>query len=201
MLNHALSEKDVDGDYVKTLLVPLPFFDLAEILWEANAKKHDIDGIYESIEAYGFIDPPKWEAALNNGKGGIVFGNGRTKALVAGLIEAKRQGLEPPRGIPVAKASGDWCIPVKFGVDQESEAQAIALGIDHNNLTMMGGDFSMLDIAGIWDTNGYADLLREAAEGGQSRCQSGRTLLMSFWLPLLGRKITSKKKIRTVLLN
>ena len=50
-------------------------------LWEKNPKKHDIDLIIQSIEKYGFKDPPKFEPSLNNNEGGFVEGNGRIEAL------------------------------------------------------------------------------------------------------------------------
>lgn len=162
----SLSPDDVSGEYVITRFVPLRVVErsLGAMLWGRNAKKHDIGGVYESICAYGFVDYPKWENALNGGAGGIAIGNGRTKTIVQALIEARDQGKEPPRGIPVSKADGDWCIPIGFGVDQPSEAKAEALGIDHNNLTLSGADMSHWDMAKIWDREGYLQLLTSIAD-------------------------------------
>ena len=111
-----------------------------------NYKKHDIGGIVESFKRYGFKDPLKFESLLNDGKGGIVEGNGRLEALFA----MKQNSEEPPRGIAITK-DGDWAVPVLFGVDAESEKQAMAYAIDHNNLTMSGGDFSLSEIMRMWD--------------------------------------------------
>lgn len=113
--------------------------------WCQNYKKHDIGGIVESFKRYGFKDPLKFEPLLNDGKGGIVEGNGRLEALFA----LKRNGNEPPRGILETK-DGDWAVPVLFGIDAENEKQAMAYAIDHNNLTMSGGDFNLSDIARMW---------------------------------------------------
>jgi hypothetical protein len=157
---------EISGDYVRPRLVPLSWLEpqLGEVLWDRNAKLHDIGGLYESIQEYGFIDPPKWDSALNSGAGGIVFGNGRTKTLVQLLIEAKSQGQGPPRGIPRNTQTGEWYIPVGFGVDQPSQAKAEALGVDHNNSVLTGGDFDHLAMAGMWDREGYLELLTSIAD-------------------------------------
>jgi hypothetical protein len=126
--------------------------------WDANAKKHDIGAIARSICKYGFLDPPKWDTNLNGGLGGIAEGNGRKEALER-LIG---QGLEPPRGIVVK--DGQWLIPVLFGVDAASEAQAQAYGLDHNTLTMMGGEFSAIDLSKMYEQEDYLDLLKSLAD-------------------------------------
>ncbi len=127
------------------------------VLWDKNPKAHDIGGIVESIRRYGFKDPPKFEPALNGGRGGFAEGNGRTIA----LRMMRQQGEQPPRGIAVTE-NGEWAIPVLFGVDAESEAAAQAYAIDHNNLTMAGGEFAAWDMARMWDDS-YTDLLQELA--------------------------------------
>jgi hypothetical protein len=64
----------------------------------------------------------------------------------------------------VAKDTGEWCVPVKFGVDAVTQNEAVALAIDHNNLTMLGGDFNAADIAKMWDTPAYVALLKTSAD-------------------------------------
>ena len=160
----ALRPDEVSGEAIEILFVPLSRLNLDRDLWQQNAKKHEIKKLLESIERYGFIDVGKWDRTLNDGSGGFVYGNGRTKAIVAALLEAQRTGEKPPRGIPVAKDSGEWCIPVKFGVDAVTQNEAVALAIDHNNLTMLGGDFNAADIAKMWDTPAYISLLKTSAE-------------------------------------
>lgn len=156
---------DTVGEAIRVELVPLSEIEkLDGILWSKNSKKHDIDKILESIERYGFIDPAKFDSNLNGGKGGIVFGNGRTEALVTGLIAAREAGRNPPRGIPIDKTTGEWCIPIKFGVDCKSEVEAMALAIDHNNLQMSGFDDS--EISRLWESEGYLAVLSEIAEAG-----------------------------------
>jgi hypothetical protein len=160
----ALRPDEVSGETIEILFVPISRFNLDRDLWNQNAKKHELKKITESIDRFGFIDPPKWDKTLNGGAGGFVYGNGRTKAIVSALLEAQRAGENPPRGIPVAKDTGEWCVPVKFGVDAFNQNEAVALAIDHNNLTMLGGDFNAADIAKMWDTTAYVALLKTSAE-------------------------------------
>lgn len=160
-----VSSENVKGEYVEVRLVPLSEIEkLDGILWGKNSKKHDIDKILESIDRYGFVDAAKWDKNLNSGRGGIIFGNGRTEALITGLIAARTEGREPPRGIPIDKTTGEWCIPIKFGVDCASEVEAMALAIDHNNLQMAG--FEDSEIARLWEGEGYLAVLSEIAEAG-----------------------------------
>jgi len=125
--------------------------------WDANPKRHDLDRLVRSIETHGFGDPPKYDATL----GALVYGNGRTEAL-----ERMRQaGKEPPRGI-LALEDGQWAVPVIFGVDAESMAAAVAFAIDHNNLTLLGGDLGFTDLLQIWDEPGLQSVLTEVPDAG-----------------------------------
>lgn len=127
-------------------------------LWEENSKLHDIGGLITSIEEHGFRDPPAWDNKLN----AIVEGNGRTTALR--LME--KQGRMRPRGV-IEDSDGNWCMPVLFGLDADSQAAATRYGIDHNNLTMLGGDFTIFDVAQMWDTSKYIITLESLAEQGE----------------------------------
>jgi hypothetical protein len=129
--------------------------------WDRNAKLHDLGALVASIERHGFRDPPAFDAALNGGEGGVVEGNGRGEALT--LICA--EGRPAPRGVVVE--GGDWLVPVIFGLDAPSQAAAEAYGVAHNNLTLAGGDFTALDIAGLWEPAGYAALLEDLAQQGE----------------------------------
>lgn len=129
-------------------------------LWDVNPKKHDIGAIAQSIAKHGFKDPAKFEPAMNNGQGGLVEGNGRAEAL--GWMQA--QGQEIPRGIAVDPGSGEWHMPVVFGVDADSQDQAEAYAIDHNNLVMGGGDFTAVDMMGLWEEGEYTNILRTLAQ-------------------------------------
>lgn len=125
--------------------------------WDQNPKKHDIGGLVRSIELHGFGDPPKYDAKLD----GLVYGNGRTEAL-----EVMQAGGKPaPRGIAVDD-SGAWAVPVIFGVDAESRAAAIAFAIDHNNLTLLGGDLGFTDMLAMWDEEGLQAVLEGAPDAG-----------------------------------
>jgi hypothetical protein len=165
MLTNPIDPSELKGDFVSLVMAPLSSVrNYHELLWAKNPKKHDIGGIWQSIKKYGFCDPVKWDSNINGGKGGIVYGNGRFETLVSMLVEAAANGEEPPRGIGIDKA-GEWYIPIAIGCDQESESMAIALGIDHNNLTL-GGDFGLSEMTKLWDEESYIGLLKESAENG-----------------------------------
>lgn len=125
--------------------------------WDENPKKHDIPALIRSIENHGFGDPPKFDATL----GALVYGNGRAQA----LERMRQEGREPPRGIGLTE-DGDWAIPVLLGVDSESQAAAIAFAIDHNNLTLLGGDLGFADLLQIWDEEGLQALLADTPDAG-----------------------------------
>lgn len=128
---------------------------IPSLLWEDNPKLHSIDTLWESIQKFGFLDPAKWDINLTNKagtKGAICYGNGRLEAVHWGW-EAYRRGDykgDVPRGIAVDNA-GNWYIPIKFGIDAKSEAAAADFAIHHNNLTMLGGNFSDSDIWELYD--------------------------------------------------
>ena len=125
--------------------------------WDQNPKRHDFPALVRSIETHGFGDPPKFDATL----GALVYGNGRTEAL-----ERMRQAdKEPPRGI-LALDDGQWAVPVIFGVDAESEAAAVAFAIDHNNLTLLGGDLGFTELLQIWDEPGLQAVLENMPDAG-----------------------------------
>ena len=130
-------------------------------LWEDNYKLHDIGGLIESFYKYGFKDPPKWEPKLNGAAGGIVEGNGRITAL--GVMFDEK--MERPRGVGIAE-SGQWLVPVLFGVDAETEAQAEAYGVDHNASVLSGGDYGLADHMRMWDV-GFLTKLEKMGEGGE----------------------------------
>lgn len=139
------------GEKLELRYVPLD----QAVIWERNSKKHDLPALAKSIQKYGFLDPMKFDTKLNNGKGGIVEGNGRAAA----LHEMFTQNTALPRGI--LQNGNGWLVPVLFGVDAKSQKMAQAYAIDHNNLTMRGGDFGILEIARMWDDKEYAKLLED----------------------------------------
>lgn len=137
----------------------LKYVDLDEVAgWDKNPKRHDLASIMESIRTYGFKDPPKFEPTLNEGRGGLVEGNGRDKA----LLEMRKMDFDnPPRGVLVK--GGKWLVPILYGVDAQTVQQAEAYAVDHNNLTMLGGDFTPYDVARMWDIAAYEQLLNGIA--------------------------------------
>lgn len=128
------------------------------VLWEDNPKRHDQGSIHSSILQHGFVDPPKFDAAL----GALVFGNGRSHV----VMDMKLAGEPRPRGVLEHRTTGEWYLPVKFGVDAASREAAMRLAVDHNNLTLLGGDFDACDVARMWDPEGYAQVLTHLAEHG-----------------------------------
>lgn len=146
---------NLNGEQLQLKYIPLDHV----ILWDENPKKHDVGGLMQSIKRYGFVDPPKFDPQLNGGTGAVVFGSGRSKCVK--MIKQETPN-EPPRGVLVDD-KGEWYLPVLFGVDAESEAVARALAIDHNNLTMAGGDFDLWDYAKMWNQESYAEVLRSLA--------------------------------------
>lgn len=141
------------SDRLELRYVPLP----QARRWDDNPKRHDIDRLIRSIKTYGFGDPPKFDATL----GALVYGNGRTEA----LERIRQSGNESPRGI-LALDDGEWAVPVIFGVDAESEAAAVAFAIDHNNLTLLGGDLDFTDLLQIWDESGLQAVLEDTPDAG-----------------------------------
>jgi hypothetical protein len=119
-------------------------------LWDRNPKKHDIGALVQSIERYGFKDPPKFEPKLK----ALAEGNGRSEALRI----LRDNGSPPPRGIAVSE-DGEWLVPVLFGVDAVSRAEAEAYGVDHNQLTLAGGDFGPADAVRLWDEESFKGIL------------------------------------------
>ena len=161
MLDVALTRDEVDGEAVEIWFLPVQYVEanLDQMVWEDNSKIHDPGGIWESVLRHGMIDPGKWDDKLNGGKGGIQYGNGRTVSIVKKLAHLERSGGDRPRGIPVRKSDGAWCIPIKFGVNATSESEAIAGAIDHNNLVAGGGDSSV-----FWDKAAYMKQLKDLEE-------------------------------------
>jgi len=163
LIDKAIAPENVSGDLLQLLYIPLPALsNLDEVLAQGNPKKHELDKLRASIIQNGFIDPAKWDSNLNGGKGGIIYGNGRTEALVAMLRDMKQAGQQPPRGVGIAEDTGEWCIPVKFGVDAESEIAAKRFIIDHNLLTASG--LSVVDASVMFETEAYLELLGELKE-------------------------------------
>ena len=131
-------------------------------LFDGNAKLHNLEQIIQSITRYGFKSAAKWESTLNDGRGGIVAGNGRIEALRV----MEERGDDLPVGIAQDTNTGEWCVPVLFGVEANSEAVARAYALDDNNLTLLGGDFALVDLAKLYDQDLLMAELKELAQSG-----------------------------------
>ena len=128
------------GDEITVHYVSLD--DLEDTFLDGNSKKHDTDKIIESIRRYGFRDPIAFDTNLNDGNGGIVEGNGRLES----LIEMKSQHMNLPRGLKEG-----WLVPVIFGVNASSEAEAVAFSVEHNWSVMWGSDLELDQITSMFD--------------------------------------------------
>ncbi len=130
------------------------------VAWDRNPKEHDLGLIVASILRYGFRDAPIYDARL----GAIAAGNGRLAALA---IMRAEEGSKPPRGIAIDPRDGMWLVPVQTGIDARSKAEAEAFGIDHNNLTVQGGANGVEATLRLWNQQGLAEILAEAAQAGE----------------------------------
>lgn len=125
--------------------------DLAETFLDGNSKKHDVDKIIESIRRYGFRDPIAFDPVLNEGAGGIIEGNGRLEALSA----MRDRGINLPRGL-----KEEWQVPVLFGVNSNSEAEAIAYSIEHNWSVLWGSDADLEQMLSLFEEEALTEQLR-----------------------------------------
>lgn len=122
------------------------------VLWERNPKEHDLALLRQSVRRYGFRDAPIFDEAL----GAIVAGNGRTLA----LRQMKAEGEPRPAGV-LENPEGAWLVPLQFGVNAASAAEAEAFGVDHNNLTAAGGTGGMDALLALWQPEGLASLFED----------------------------------------
>ncbi|MFB2832979.1 hypothetical protein [Floridanema evergladense] len=161
-----LPAKDIEGELIEIRYIPLSALEenIDNYLMKGNPKKHDVGLLSQSIIKNGFVDPPKWDTNLNGGKGGFVFGNGRTYTAVETLRYLQGQKQPPPKGIGIIKKTGEWAIPVKFGCDADSELAAKKFGLDHNLLTMAGGEYTPFDMSRMFEKDLLIDQLDELLE-------------------------------------
>lgn len=148
-------EEILDQDPDKLELIRIKLQDCMDYRLSNNPKGHDLQKIAQSILRYGFVDPGK----LDRSSGAFVFGNGRVEA----LSWLYNEGIDPPRGIEVDE-EGNWLVPVLVGIDAEDESEALALSLDHNMLTVLGGDgVTHLEASRMYDQQEYLNLLKEVA--------------------------------------
>lgn len=154
-----------DGDIPYRVFVRVS--DAINLLWCDNPKLHNLGGVIESIQKYGFQELPKFDINLINvlgEQGAIKAGNGRIEALYQ-MSQDKRYDL--PRGLTTIKGSSEWAMPILIGVDAESIQLATAYAVDSNNLTMSGGDFGAAEVSRLWAGDGYTKILESLAEDGE----------------------------------
>jgi len=126
--------------------------------WTENAKEHDIGGLVQSIEKYGFRDPPEYDATLD----AFAQGNGRVQA----LAWMRDQGHDVPKYVPIDPETGEWAVPVIFGADAESAEVAQAYAIDANNLVISGGDGDFWDMMAVWNRERLVEVAQMVANRG-----------------------------------
>lgn len=130
------------------------------LLCRENPKLHDLQKLWEGIARDGFIDHAKLDSNLTNMNGeklAFVYGNGRNEALYHGWQQWQLGEHDTiPEGI---KYDDDyWYIPVSFGLDAKSEAQAQDILLFHNSSTMLGGDYQDSDIWHLYDKSKLAQM-------------------------------------------
>jgi len=139
--------------------------DAIHLLWRDNPKQHDLGSVIQSYRAHGIQELPKFDSNLQNvggvEGGAIKAGNGRIEALWR-MEQAGNEDLV--RGLAAEEQTGYWVMPVLIGVDAPNESLARAYAIDSNNLTMMGGTFTALEVARMWDMDKYLEQLKQLAE-------------------------------------
>ena len=155
----------LQGESTQTVWVPVS--KIPDLLWQENPKLHDIGATWESIVKYGFRDKSAIDMNLTNKqgeKGAFVYGNGRNESVYWGWTQY-HQGDETriPKGI-LYDESGEWYIPTEIGLDADSESMAQAFGLDHNNLTVMGGDIDISMLANLYDKEQLATLAKSLGE-------------------------------------
>jgi len=116
------------GPQSKMRLEWVPLEELAT--WPGNPKEHDLDGLGESLDRFGYVEP----ICFDEGTQRIVAGHGRLEKLLA----KKAMGQPPPDRIEVS-ADGTWCVPVVRGVNFRNEHEAEAYLVTSNQLVIKGG--------------------------------------------------------------
>lgn len=124
-------------------------------LWPGNPKLHDIGGIVNSIKKHGFQELPVYEEGI-----GFKAGNGRIEALC--FMQNTRK-MELPAGIRL-DSDGKWLMPYITGVNQGQEAATYV--IDSNNIGLMGGDFTSVEMSRLYNQDLYVDLILTETDRG-----------------------------------
>ena len=129
-----------------------------KLIWSENIKHHDIGALVKSIQLNGLQEIPKFDKMLP----GIKAGNGRVEA----LARMERESYDLPAGIATEEGTGHWVMPLLIGTDADSYADAAAYAIDSNNMVMMGGGYSLGDIARLYDPDQYLKMVEKIDMAG-----------------------------------
>lgn len=97
--------------------------------WPGNPKEHDLDGLGESFERFGFVEPIVFDELSKR----IVVGHGRREKLLAW----KQSGKPAPERIEVR--GKEWLVPVLRGVGFRNQHEAEAYLLGSNQLVIKGG--------------------------------------------------------------
>lgn len=138
-----------------------------------NPKAHAREEIQNSIVRFGLAELP----LVDERTGRLVAGHGRVDQLTA----MRDAGQDPPNGVGVDPATGEWMVPVIRGWASRSDPDAEAYLVGSNNLTVLGGwderelaelltnlndvDPTLLAVTGFTDED-LAALLAEEEDGG-----------------------------------
>jgi hypothetical protein len=119
---------------------------LSKFFLAGNSKKHAIAELEEMVARHGFRIPMVFDTNLNEGRGGIVAGNGRLEM----LRDLQSGGFPAPRG--VLAQDGKWFAPLLVGLNAENEVEAIAFSIDDNLAAVGGAELKVLTKALMFDS-------------------------------------------------
>lgn len=115
-----------------------------------NPKDHDLSGIEESFDAFGYVEP----ITMDERTGRLVAGHGRLESLT--LMRTK--GLNPPEGIKVAP-DGTWLLPIVRGWASKNDANAEGYIIASNKTPENGG----------WKNDMLGEMLEDLAKADKLR--------------------------------
>jgi ParB-like chromosome segregation protein Spo0J len=114
--------------------------------WPRNPKKHDEEGLDDSIERFGYVTPMLRDETT----GKLVGGHGRLEA----LQRRKAAGQKAPKRIVVK--GDEWYVPVVCGIAFDSESEAEAYLLADNKIGMNAG----------WDEKMLAESLANLEASG-----------------------------------
>jgi hypothetical protein len=96
-----------------------------------NPKAHSLEQIDDSFERFGVVDL----ITIDGRTGFILSGHGRAQV----LKDKQAAGDDPPEGVRISTATGQWFVPVVAGWSSANDAEAAGALIAMNRLTELGG--------------------------------------------------------------